>query len=40
MEKQVYVSPQIEVLEIMPEMGFAASGDSSATIVDWESGNF
>lgn len=40
MKKQVYLSPQIDVLEIMPEIGFAASGDSSATIVDWEVGNF
>lgn len=40
MEKQVYTSPTINVLDVKIEQGFAASGDSSATITDWGSGNF
>ena len=40
MKNQNYIVPSIEVLEITLEKGFAASGDSSATITDWDSGNF
>lgn len=40
MKTQNYIAPEIEILEITIEKGFAASGDSSATITDWESGNF
>ena len=29
MEKQIYVSPQIEVVEVQIEQGFTASGDTS-----------
>ena len=29
MEKQIYVSPQIEVVEVQIEQGFTASGDLS-----------
>jgi hypothetical protein len=40
MKNQNYIVPSIEVLEITLEKGFAASEDSSATITDWDSGNF
>lgn len=40
MKNQNYIAPEIEVLEIEVEKGFAASGDSSAPITDWEYGNF
>jgi hypothetical protein len=40
MKNQNYIAPSIEVLEIVLEKGFAVSGDSSATITDWDSANF
>ena len=40
MKNQNYIVPSIEILEIALEKGFAASGDSFATITDWDSGNF
>ena len=40
MKNQNYIVPSIEALEITLEKGFAASGDSSATITDWDSDNF
>lgn len=40
MKNQNYTVPSIEVLEITLEKGYAASGDSSATITDWDNGNF
>ena len=40
MKNQNYIVPSIELLEIALEKGFAASGDSSATITDWNSDNF
>ena len=29
MKKEMYVAPELEVLEVMVEQGFAGSGDSS-----------
>ncbi len=40
MENKNYITPEIEILEIELENGFATSGDSSASITDWEYGNF
>ena len=40
MKKQVYLSPQMEVLEVALEQGFALSESTSTTINDWEVGNF
>lgn len=28
MEKQIYIAPELEVLEVQIEQGFAASGDT------------
>ena len=40
MNKLLYNAPQIEVLEIVLEQGFALSDSASTTINDWEVGNF
>jgi hypothetical protein len=40
MKNQNYIVPSIELLEITLEKGFAVSENSSATITDWDSGNF
>jgi len=40
MNKLLYNAPQIEVLEVALEQGFALSDSTSTTINDWEVGNF
>ena len=36
MEKQTYISPEIEVVEIAIEKGFAQSGGNGAGESEWE----
>ena len=40
MEKSVYVSPQIEVIEVAIEKGFAATSGSDNSIDGWGQGGF
>jgi hypothetical protein len=37
---EAYEAPQVRVVLARVEKGFAVSGDSSATITDWDSANF